>query len=97
HIYPLSLHDALPILGLAGEDEADAFQSLPAAPHRLTEALIEEVRDRLVPAAATEHFDRFAESVHGYGRLSGQCFAARQGGPYNGDRKSTRLNSSHVA
>jgi beta-RFAP synthase len=70
--------------GLAGEEEVAAFTSLPAAPVETTEALIGEVRDRLVPAAATADFALFAESLYRYGRLSGECFAARQGGPYNG-------------
>jgi beta-ribofuranosylaminobenzene 5'-phosphate synthase len=70
--------------GLAGQDEADAFHALPPVPPAVTERLIEEIRDRLVPAAATGHFEHFAESLYRYGRLSGECFAARQGGPYNG-------------
>lgn len=72
------------LTGLAGEDEADAFQSLPPVPSSITDELVSIVRDRLVPAAALGHFHEFAESLHDYGRLSGQCFAARQGGPYNG-------------
>jgi beta-ribofuranosylaminobenzene 5'-phosphate synthase len=72
------------LTGLAGEDEADAFQSLLAVPPSVREELIGTVRDRLVPAAALGDFDEFAESLHRYGRLSGECFAARQGGPYNG-------------
>jgi len=72
------------MVGLAGDDEAEAFQSLPAVPSNVTEELIAIVRDRLVPAAALADFAEFADSLHQYGRLSGQCFAARQGGPYNG-------------
>src|SRR5262245_7689119 len=70
--------------GLAGIDESEAFGSLPAVSPQITEELIAEVRDQMVPAAATEDFPLFARSVHRYGRLSGECFAARQGGPYNG-------------
>src|SRR5262245_17991084 len=70
--------------GLAGMDESEAFGSLPAVATSTTETLIAEVRDRLVPAAATADFPMFAESVYRYGRLSGECYAARQGGPYNG-------------
>jgi predicted sugar kinase len=69
---------------LAGEDEVDAFQSLPAVSPAVTEELIGIVRDGIVPAAAMGQFDLFAENLYRYGHLSGQCFAARQGGPYNG-------------
>jgi beta-RFAP synthase len=72
------------LAGLAGEDEAAAMDGLPAIPAEVTERLIGEARDGLVPAAATRDFVRFAESLYRYGNLSGQCFAARQGGPYNG-------------
>jgi beta-ribofuranosylaminobenzene 5'-phosphate synthase len=70
--------------GLAGDDEAAAIASLPAIPAEITARLIAEARDQLVPAAATGDFAAFAESLYRYGNLSGQCFAARQGGPYNG-------------
>jgi beta-ribofuranosylaminobenzene 5'-phosphate synthase len=70
--------------GLAGIDESEAFRLLPAITPQMTDQLIAEARDRLVPAAATGDFEQFAESVYHYGRLSGECFAARQGGPYNG-------------
>jgi beta-RFAP synthase len=72
------------LAGLAGDDEAAAMAGLPAIPATMTEQLIAEVRDRLVPAAATGDFPSFAASLFRYGRQSGQCFAARQGGPYNG-------------
>jgi beta-ribofuranosylaminobenzene 5'-phosphate synthase len=75
---------SLGMVGLAGDDEAEAFQSLPTAPCSVTDELIAIVRDHLVPAAALADFAHFADSLHHYGRLSGQCFAARQGGPYNG-------------
>jgi beta-ribofuranosylaminobenzene 5'-phosphate synthase len=70
--------------GLAGHDEADAFGMLPEVPPAVTEELIALARDRLVPAAATGDFALFADSLYHYGRLSGECFAARQGGPYHG-------------
>src|SRR6185312_6329569 len=70
--------------GIAGEEETDAFSSLPSVSAAVTDELIAIVRDRLVPAAATADFDPFAESLYRYGRLSGECFAAKQGGPYNG-------------
>lgn len=70
--------------GVAGDDELAAFAELPPIAPAVTEELIALARDGLVPAAATCDFARFADSLHRYGRLSGECFAARQGGPYNG-------------
>jgi len=72
------------ITGLAGEDESAAMSQLPSVPSEVTAELIAEASQRLVPAAATADFPAFAGSVYRYGRRSGQCFAARQGGPYNG-------------
>ena len=37
-----------------------------------------------IRAAATANFPQFAESLYQFGNLAGSCFAARQGGPYNG-------------
>jgi beta-ribofuranosylaminobenzene 5'-phosphate synthase len=70
--------------GLAGEDEMAALASLPPVPPAITNELIALVRDALVPAAAIGDFPTFASSLYRYGNLSGQCFAVRQGGPYNG-------------
>ena len=72
------------LTGLSGDDEAQAIASLPAIPQEVTDRLIAEARDRLIPAAATGDFEVFAQSLYRYGRESGACFAARQGGAYNG-------------
>lgn len=72
------------LTGLSGDDEAAAIAGLPAIPASVTQSLIAEVRDHLVPAAATSDFPAFAHSLYRYGHQSGLCFAARQGGPYNG-------------
>jgi beta-ribofuranosylaminobenzene 5'-phosphate synthase len=72
------------LVGLAGDVEAEAFGALPTVPPAVTEDLIAEVSQRLVPAAATGDFPLFAASLYRYGRLSGEIFSARQGGPYNG-------------
>jgi beta-RFAP synthase len=70
--------------GLAGEDEAEAIASLPDIPGTVHAELVREVRERLVPAAATGDFAEFASSLYRYGNLAGRCFGTRQGGPYNG-------------
>ena len=72
------------LTGLAGEDEAEAIASLPAIAGEIHAELVREVREHLVPTAATHDFDEFAASLYRYGNLSGGCFAARQGGPYSG-------------
>src|SRR5205807_5105968 len=89
HVYPLSLHDALPIsigvgaAGLAIGDEADVEVSL------------EVVRG----GQGTEGFQEPAALLgrlrRGRGRLRR---LTRSGGRdrLGGDRKSTRLNSSHL-
>jgi beta-ribofuranosylaminobenzene 5'-phosphate synthase len=72
------------LAGLSGDDEMAAIADLPAVPPEVTERLIGLVRERLVPAAALADFAPFSESLFEYGRTAGQCFAARQGGPFNG-------------
>jgi beta-RFAP synthase len=72
------------LAGLAGDDEASAIASLPAIPEATTQSLVDLTRDRLVPAAAMGDFDAFAHSLYRYGHDAGMCFAARQGGAYNG-------------
>jgi predicted sugar kinase len=70
------------LTGLAGREEAEAFVALTAVPAKVTDELIAETRDHLVPPPRPD-FAAFA-GLYRYGRLSGECFAARQGGPYNG-------------
>jgi predicted sugar kinase len=70
--------------GLSGAAEQQAFDNLPPVPPEVTRQLSDEIRLHTVPAAARGDFEQFSESVYRYGRLAGQCFAAIQGGPYNG-------------
>jgi beta-RFAP synthase len=72
------------LVGIAGREEVEAFAALTDVPANVTDELIAETRDRLVPAAATGDFATFAQSLYRFGRLSGECFAAKQGGAYNG-------------
>jgi beta-ribofuranosylaminobenzene 5'-phosphate synthase len=74
----------LGVTGLAGEDEAAAIGVLPAIPGAVTRELMAIAYDQLSPAAVTRDFAAFAESTYRYGRLAGEIFAPRQGGPYNG-------------
>jgi predicted sugar kinase len=70
--------------GLSGEREREAFARLPQVPPAVTDELAAELHERMLPAAAQGRFDDFSESVYQFGRLAGTCFAAQQGGPYNG-------------
>jgi beta-ribofuranosylaminobenzene 5'-phosphate synthase len=72
------------LTGLSGDDEAQTIAALAEVPGPIHARLVAEVREDLVPAAATGDFTDFAASLYRYGNLAGQCFAARQGGPYNG-------------
>jgi beta-RFAP synthase len=72
--------------GLSGTAEQQAFSRLPPVPSATTRRLTEELRTRLVPAAARGDFAAFSHSVYEYGRVAGNCFAEIQGGPYNGHR-----------
>ena len=42
----------------------------------------------MLPSVREPDFARFSASVYRYGRLAGLCFAAVQGGPYNGPQLS---------
>lgn len=70
--------------GLAGREEEQAISSLPPVPAQVTEALVRIAQDELFPAAARADFAPFSDSLYRYGELAGECYAARQGGPFNG-------------
>ncbi len=40
----------------------------------------------LLPEAEAARFDKFSESLFRYGRLAGECFATKQGGPFASPR-----------
>jgi beta-RFAP synthase len=68
--------------GIAGDAEERAFARLPAISSETTEELREMAFKEIVPAARTEHFDRFIVFVNWFNEQSGKCFAPVQGGPY---------------
>ena len=69
--------------GLAGQRERKAFDQLPPVPRQITEQLVHQLKQEMLPAAAEGRFDRFSESIYHYGHTAGMCFAEQQGGPYN--------------
>ncbi len=59
-------------IGLWGEAENRAFQQLPAVPASVTEQLISEVQDSMLPAARANDCEAFGESIYRYG-VRGGC------------------------
>ncbi|HYO25789.1 MAG TPA: hypothetical protein VEQ85_12680 [Lacipirellulaceae bacterium] len=68
--------------GRFGDDEKCAFAAAPPVPDSLTQRLIALAERHILPAARTHRLEEFGEAVYEYGRISGECFAAVQGGPY---------------
>lgn len=85
--------------GLAGAAEQAAFDRLPAVPADVTEQLLEELYERMLPAVADADFEQFSESMYRFNWLAGNCFAGRQGGAYNGpllERLVDRIRSCGI-
>lgn len=70
--------------GLAGQAEVQAFEQLPSVPLARTDELVRLAREALLPAAAQGDFAHFSAALDRYCYLAGLCFAAVQGGAYNG-------------
>jgi beta-RFAP synthase len=68
----------------SGGVEEAAFGRLPAVDTTVTDRLCRIALDELLPAARDGLFEPFADAVCRYGELAGSCFAAVQGGPFNG-------------
>jgi len=75
--------------GLSGFAEQTAFDQLPPVPEEVTHELQAEIFREMLPSVREADFARFSASVYRYGRLAGLCFAAVQGGPYNGPQLSS--------
>lgn len=69
--------------GLAGDAEERAFARLAAVAAATTAKLRQLALEEIVPAASAADLNRFAAAVSRFNRLSGECFAAVQGGPYS--------------
>jgi len=70
--------------GLAGEREQAAMEQANRNLQPLTEKLVTEAREHLIPAAAKGHFANFAASLGRYCETAGQFYADVQGGSFNG-------------
>src|SRR5207253_8904269 len=95
-LYTLSLHDALPIFALA------AIGTVTVEHDRRVLALVNQSIDLGHVRDVQRHRDTgFGGHVDGAGNVTDRILAERSRveheGGLRGDRKSTRLNSSHVA
>lgn len=70
--------------GLHGVKESSAFASLPAVDPAVSQKLRDIAERQLLPAARDAQFEAFCQAVFEYGWRAGMCFAAEQGGPFNG-------------
>jgi beta-RFAP synthase len=80
------------VQGISGFDEAAAFDALPSVPQAITDQLTALAHEGIARAVLEGDFRLFADSVYEYGRRSGEGFAARQGGPFNGPIVSQIVN-----
>jgi beta-RFAP synthase len=68
--------------GLAGSNEAMAFERLPPVPQEVTRELWQITNDEILPAVEQNDCRMFGEAIFRFGRLAGECFAAVQRGPF---------------
>ena len=68
--------------GISGQQEKDAFKNLPPTSPHQREAMIQLVREQIIPGLVERDYNRFGESVYEFGRKSGMMFDSIQGGPY---------------
>jgi beta-ribofuranosylaminobenzene 5'-phosphate synthase len=72
--------------GLYGTKEQRAFSDMLDPARDRAQELLAEMEGRLLPAARQRDFTEFSASLYRFGYKSGLCFAAVQGGAYNGER-----------
>lgn len=75
---------------VSGRDEQRRFDSVPDVTPQRREKLASLLWRELMPAVEVGDFSNFGDSLTRYNRLSGELFAAVQGGPYHGE-STTRL------
>lgn len=68
--------------GLSGEAEAEAFRTLPPPPEREVEHIAHLVLMQLLPALVEADLPDFGAALAEVQRVTGQWFAASQGGPF---------------
>ncbi len=68
--------------GLAGAAELAAFAALPDTPLAVAAELEAIATEGIIPALKARNCTAFGDNVYEFGRLSGECFSAVQGGPF---------------
>lgn len=76
--------EATSTTGLHGAAERLAFAQLPPVPTAVTEQLRYIALEQIGPAVEKADCAAFGDAVYHYGVVAGNCFAALQGGPFNG-------------
>jgi beta-RFAP synthase len=79
--------------GLSGAQEHGAFCALPPVAREVSERLYRLATEEVIPAAEGARFEEFSRSLHEYSVLAGSCFAAVQGGPFNGPQLSALVDT----
>src|SRR5204862_7097833 len=92
-LHPLSLHDALPISESERERRLDAPVVVPAVAHEHALAVVDDVVDARVAARVGASRRTLPPSPSAVGRTTRTSLLSSS---TRLDRKSTRLNSSHV-
>jgi beta-RFAP synthase len=83
-------------LGLAGDQEADAFSRLPPVSLEVTRQLWRLTNEDMLPALERADYVAFGEAVYQFGRLAGECFAAVQGGPFASSETAALVEAVRV-
>ncbi|MEM9657092.1 MAG: hypothetical protein AAF961_01915 [Planctomycetota bacterium] len=79
-------------VGLSGEIESEVFKRLPPTPDDDAKRLERLAECDILPAVRANNFAAVGEALYEYGRLSGECFASVQGGPYASGQIASCVN-----
>jgi beta-ribofuranosylaminobenzene 5'-phosphate synthase len=71
--------------GVYGDEEVTAFENLPTTPNEIRQAMIERVRDEMIPGLMQRNYGKFSEAVYQFGRQSGMFFTSLQHGEYHSE------------
>jgi beta-RFAP synthase len=74
------------VRGLHGANEVDMFRQLAPVPESVSNEMLCEMRERMLPAARDGRVEDFGESVYRFGYQAGMCYAAVQPGAYCSDQ-----------
>jgi beta-RFAP synthase len=81
------------IRGFHGTNEADMFRQLAPVPESVSNEMLCEMRERMLPAARAGNIEDFGESVYRFGYQAGMCYAAVQLGAYCSDRAAQLVSA----